>query len=260
MTSTEGNDPPRDGLTDDRILGGRVALWQPAEGYRVGLDAVLLAAATPARPGETVLDLGTGVGGVFLCLAARIDDLHTAAVELQADYAALAHANARRNSVEAAIVEADVAALPASLRQRQFHHVVCNPPYFDRSLGSASPNSGRDIAFGGDTPIEVWIDAAARRLRPKGQFTLIQRIERLPEVLTTLGGRLGSTQVLPLAAREGRAADRFILSARKDGKAPFRMLAPMILHDGPAHLRDAEDYSRQVRAILRDAAPLPLGD
>ena len=40
------------------FLGGRLRLWQPARGYRSGADAVMLAAACPARPGERVLELG----------------------------------------------------------------------------------------------------------------------------------------------------------------------------------------------------------
>ena len=56
-------------LTEDRLLGGRVTLLQPQGGLRAGHDAVLLAAAVPARPGDRVLELGCGSGAAFLCLA-----------------------------------------------------------------------------------------------------------------------------------------------------------------------------------------------
>ena len=59
------------GTTTDALLGGRVRLRQPREGYRAGLDAALLAAAVDARPGERLLEAGCGVGGALLQDAAR---------------------------------------------------------------------------------------------------------------------------------------------------------------------------------------------
>ncbi|PPR19536.1 MAG: hypothetical protein CFH40_02259, partial [Alphaproteobacteria bacterium MarineAlpha10_Bin3] len=52
----------------DKLLGGQVRLRQPESGYRVAIDPVLLAAATPAVAGQ-VLDVGTGVGAAALCYA-----------------------------------------------------------------------------------------------------------------------------------------------------------------------------------------------
>ena len=48
--------------TDDAFLGGRVQVLQPRKGFRAGLDAVMLAAAVPARAGDRVCELGAGVG------------------------------------------------------------------------------------------------------------------------------------------------------------------------------------------------------
>ncbi|MBM1220375.1 methyltransferase [Ponticoccus sp. SC2-23] len=260
MTSISDGSLPEPGLSDDRILGGRVALWQPRRGYRAGIDPVLLAAATPAKPGQSVLELGAGVGAAFLCLAARVPELAITAVEVQGDYAELANRNAARNGCPAEIVTADLRALPPSVKQVRFDHVIANPPYFDRDFGSPSPDKGRNLAFAGDTPMRDWVDTASRRLAPKGWLTMIQKAARLPEVLAALEGRLGSVRVLPLAGRAGRPADRFLLWARKEGKAPFRLEAPLVLHEGQAHLEDAEDYREDVRAILRDAKALPVGD
>ena len=260
MTSISGDSLPDADLSDDRILGGRVALWQPRRGYRAGIDPVLLAAATPAAPGQSVLELGAGSGAAFLCLAARVPDLVITAVEIQSDYADLATRNAARNGCNATIVTADLRTLPASVRQARFDHVIANPPYFDRDLGSSSPDHGRNLAFGGDTPLSDWIETASRRLAPKGWLTFIQKATRLPALLSALDGRLGSIRVLPLASRNGRPADRIILWARKDGRAPFRLDAPLVLHEGNAHLEDREDYREDVRAVLRDAQPLPVGD
>jgi tRNA1Val (adenine37-N6)-methyltransferase len=77
-------------LTEDALLGGRVQLLQPARGYRVAIDAVLLAAAIDAGPGQRILDLGAGVGAVGLCLAARLAGCSVVGIELQVALAELA--------------------------------------------------------------------------------------------------------------------------------------------------------------------------
>lgn len=253
MTSISGAD-----LTHDVILGGRVHLTQPRKGYRAGVDPVLLAAAVPAKTGETVLELGCGVGGALYCLAARVPGLTLHGVELQPDYADLARHNAARNDTPSTIHTCDLRSLPAELRNTSFHHIFANPPYYDRAKGSAAPNAGRDTALAGDTPMSDWIGTATRRLRPKGWLTMIQRADRLPDLLTAIDTQLGSVTVLPITGRHGRDADRVIVQARKDGRAAFRLLSPLVLHQGDRHLSDAEDYTKQVQSILRDAAPLTV--
>lgn len=244
-------------LSQDAFLGGQVQLLQPIQGYRAGVDPVLLAAAVPARPGDRVLELGCGGGPGLLCLAARVPDLDLTGVELQADYADLARRNAALNSVDMTVVEADLAALPADLRQQQFDQVIANPPYYRAGAHSPAQDVGRQIALGGATELSVWFDTAARRLCHKGYLHMIQRADRLPEMLEACLGRLGSLEVLPLAARVGRRAELVLLRARKGGRAGFKLHAPMILHDGEAHLCDAESYSPDIRAALRNGCALP---
>lgn len=245
-----------DGLSRDAFLGGRLRLWQPVSGYRAGVDPVLLAAAVPARTGEHVLDLGCGAGAAMLCLAARVPGLVLAGVERQADYAELARRNAMDAGHEVEIAEACLTRLPPMLTARSFDHVIANPPYFRAAARAAAPDPGRAAARGEETPLATWVEIAARRLRPRGYLHLIQRAERLPELLSVAGARLGSLEVLPLAARDGRAPDLVILRARKGGRAPFRLHAPLILHEGAVHLRDGDSYRPWAQAVLRDAAPL----
>lgn len=244
-----------DGLTDDAFLGGRLHLRQPRAGYRAGVDPVLLAAAVPAQAGESVLDLGCGAGAAVLCLGRRVGGLSLAGLELQPDYAALARGNAAANAIALEVVEGDVGAMPAALRARVFDHVVANPPYYRREAGSVAADPGRERALGEGLPLRTWVEAGLRRLRPAGRLTLIQRADRLPDLLAALPGT--GVTVLPLAPRAGREAGRVIVQAVKGGRAPFRLLAPVILHSGEAHSGDGETHTAPVRAVLRDAAALP---
>ena len=95
-------------LTCDAFLGGRLNIWQPAKGYRAGVDPVFLASAVNARSGQHVLELGCGVGVAALALARRCA-VRVTGVELQAPYAELARRNARENELEFAVVQGDLA-------------------------------------------------------------------------------------------------------------------------------------------------------
>lgn len=241
-------------LSDDKFLGGRLRLLQPVKGYRAATDPVLLAAACPAKAGDSVLDLGCGVGTASLCLGIRVSGLALAGLEVQPDYADLAQRNAGRNGVPFEVHEGDLARMPKALR-RDFDHVITNPPYYAAG-GSPSPVHGRARAMQVQTPLANWVAAAARRLRPGGWLTLICSTDGLPEVLFAMGNRLGSVAVLPLAPREGRAALRVLVLARKGGRAPFRLLAPLVIHEGTAHDGDRESYTPAANAVLRDGADL----
>lgn len=236
--------------TKDAFLGGKLHLLQPKAGYRAGVDPVLLAACVPAKQGQSVLDLGCGVGAAALCLGARVPGLELTGVERNADYAALA----QQNGLNA--VTADLAQMPADLRNRSFDHVIANPPYFDRTRSTASDHAAREGALGVDTPLDTWIDVAARRLKPKGYLHVIHRAEALPELLACVFGRLGSVEVLPLVPRTDRAAELIVLRARKEGRAKFRLHFPVMLHSGTRHTRDGDDYTPLISGVLREGAAL----
>lgn len=241
-------------LSDDKFLCGRLCLLQPLTGYRAATDPVLLAAACPAMPGQAVLDLGCGAGAAALCLGLRVPGLALAGLELQPAYADLARRNAQRNGIAIEVHDGDLARMPKPLR-RDFDHVIANPPYYPAG-GSPSPVAARARAMQVGTPLADWVAAATRRLRPGGWLTMILGADGLPEVLSALPPKLGSTAVLPLAAREGRPALRVIVQARKGGRAPFRLLAPLVIHQGPAHDGDRESYTPEANAILRQGADL----
>lgn len=239
-----------DDLRDDGFLNGRLRILQPARGYRAGADAVMLAAACPAQPGQTVLELGCGAGVASLCLGWRVADLRLSGLEKQADYAALADRNAMRNGIRFQVLTGDLAAMPQALRQISFDHVIANPPYF--LAGTAASDRGRAEARQEETPLSSWVEVALRRLRPGGVLTMIQRADRLEALICALKTRAGALTILPISARQGREAGRIILSAQKGSRQALRLLAPLIMHEGAHHQADGEDLSARASAILRD--------
>src|SRR6202043_2151801 len=77
-------------FTEDAFLGGQLRLRQPKSGHRAGHDAMLLAAATSARPGDRVVDFGAGIGAAGLAVARRVTGVELALVEIDQGLADLA--------------------------------------------------------------------------------------------------------------------------------------------------------------------------
>ncbi len=256
MTDTQVAQFAPEDLTRDAMLGGRVQLLQPREGYRAGTDPVLLAASVPARPGDTVLELGCGAGPGLCCLGARVPDLTLAGIEIQPQYAALARRNLDANGLSGTIWGGDLGAPPPEMRAQSFSHVLANPPYFEPGRRIAAQGADREIALAGQTPLSDWVATAARRLKPRGTATFIQRTERLPELLTAMQAHLGSLELLPLLPRQGRAPRLVLLRGRKEGRAPFRFCPGVVIHAGDQHEEPGNRYTPRFEAIMMRGAPL----
>ncbi|WP_085805042.1 tRNA1(Val) (adenine(37)-N6)-methyltransferase [Roseovarius albus] len=250
---------PERELSQDDFLGGRLKLFQPRQGYRSGMDAVLLAASVPARSGDSVLELGCGAGVAISCLGHRIPGTQLTGLELQSHYAALATRNAQANSLTLEVTTGNLTRMPELLKQQQFDHVMANPPYFLREQSTEAPDQGRETAMGETTPLADWVAQAAKRTKPKGTVTFIQRANRLPELLSHMSAHLGSLTLLPLIPRTGKPARLVILQGRKNGRAAFKFLDGWVLHDGTQHDGDRENHTKATTCILRDGQALPLG-
>ena len=254
MDTTGGSD-----LSDDAVLGGRLKLLQPRRGHRVGHDAILLAAAADARPGELTVDLGAGVGAAGLALAARRPAARVALVEIDADLAALARANVDRNgladriSVHVLDVEGEAAAFAAvGLSPGGAGSVLMNPPFNDPVRLAVSPDAGRRAAHvGGAGRLATWVATAARLLAADGVLTLIYRADALADVMAALDG-FGALSILPVHPRRDASAIRVIVSTRKGSRAPLAVLPSLLLQDADGR------PSAAAEAVLRSAQALPL--
>jgi tRNA1(Val) A37 N6-methylase TrmN6 len=237
---------------EDRLLGERVRLLQPRDGYRAAIDPVLLAAAVPAGSGERVADLGCGVGAALLCLAARCPEVSVTGVERDPGLAAFARENLGLNELagRAAIVEGSAAdPIPGA----PFDRVMMNPPFLPPGRGRASAHPVKAAANVEDgLDLAGWVAAAARALKPRGWLTLIHRADRVDEICTVLQPGFGSLTLFPLWPRAGESARRVLVQARRGGRSPAVLAAGLVLHEADGH------YTPAAQAVLRDAAPLAL--
>ncbi len=248
--STQLEASPADALTEDRWLGGRLALLQPKRGHRVGTDAALLAAAAGARR-DRIVDVGAGVGAVGLALAQRSGSASVDLIEIDPGLAALAERNAALNGLHARARVLRLDILDARKRReaglaQSADCVVTNPPFFEPKAVRVSPDEGRARAHvlpRAETGASLadWISASIAMLAPGGRFVMIHRPDALPLILAAIGNRLGAVVLMPVQPAIGANAHRLLVSGVKGSKAPLRVAPGLVLHGADGRLTAEAD-------------------
>lgn len=249
----------RDTVTDDAILNGRLRLLQPRRGHRFGHDAILLAAATPARPGDRVAEFGAGVGAAALALLARVPQIDITLIEIDPDLTSLAAENIARNGFAGSaramsldVTAGDHAFVHADLRAGTFDQVLMNPPFNDASL-QASPDSTRRRAhMVHDDTLGSWLRAAAHLLRPGGGVTLIWRAKARDRVLDEMAAQFGNVTAMMVRSMPDRTPIRVLVHAVKGAVSSFRDLPDIVLADCDGR------PSETANAVLRGGAALAM--
>jgi tRNA1(Val) A37 N6-methylase TrmN6 len=245
-------------FTEDGFLDGQLRLRQPKSGHRAGHDAMLLAAATPARSGDRVVDFGAGVGAAGLAVARRVAGIDLVLVEIDQVLADLARGNVASNSIAAEVIVLDVTSAAdtfaaAGLSADSVDVVLMNPPFNDSARHRASPDKAREIAHVSTAAtLERWIHAARRILKSGGVLTMIWRADGLVELLAALDRGFGSLAILPVHGDAATPAIRVLVRAVKGGKAPTRIYPALMLND------QSSVPSQQALDIVAGRGVLPL--
>lgn len=242
-----------DAITEDGLLNGRIRLRQPERGYRAGLDAALLAAACDTKPGQRAIEAGCGGGGALLAAAARRPESLFTGVERDPKALRLARENIALNGLadRVSVVEGDVAVRFSILGLEPFDAAFSNPPFFDDPDSLRGPSPERRSAWMADDGLEAWIGFLSKAVKEGGSITIIHRADRLSDLLALLGEKSGSVQILPVHPFADAPAKRVLVRAIKTGKAPLKILPPLVLHD-----REGGKHRPEVDAILRGEAAL----
>ncbi len=239
------------------VLGKKLALYQAPNGFRTSMDSVMLAAACPAKAGQSILDLGCGVGSAGLCVLYRVPDTTLTGIDIQECHVELAHKNAAENDMaeRASFVCADVR---ETLGLPTYHHIICNPPYYEYGMHIHSPSASKAKAMGhteDDLSLQSWVTRAWHHIKGQGSLTMIHDAGQSDALLHALyshngGRRFGNVEIIPLYPRTGMPAKRVIIRAYKHKKSPAILHQGIVMHD------DNNDYTAQANAILRDVKAL----
>lgn len=245
-----------DATTEDRLLDGRIRLLQPQRGYRAGMDAALLAAACDAKAGQRVIEAGCGPGAALLAAAWRRPEASFVGVERESEALALAQSNIARNGLEGRVeaIPGDVGQRFLTLDLAPFDAAMANPPFFDDPAALRAPAPEKAAAWMADEGLMGWTEFLGKAVREGGTITIIHRADRLADLLGLLSPKCGSFQIRPIHPFADEPAKRVLVRAVKVGKAPLKLLPPLVLHE-----RGGGKHRPEVEAILRGEAALAWG-
>ncbi|NBT85664.1 MAG: methyltransferase domain-containing protein [Alphaproteobacteria bacterium] len=244
-----------DGFSQDYLLGGKVLIKQPTQGYRVAIDPIFLAASIDVQPGDAVLDIGAGVGAASLCLATRVPYAKVTGVELQRDYVRCAAENVKLNNLRGRveILHGDLLRPPPRLAAGTFSHVMTNPPYLDATRNNISPNENKAMAnLEGEADLDQWAKFCLLMVKPRGSVTFIHRSDRLDQILAFFSGKLGNITIYPLWPGKNKPAKRVLIRGIKNTHGTLRLVPGMVLHN------DDGRYTVEADRVLRDAAAIAM--
>lgn len=171
----------------DPFMEGRLKLIQSKDGYRFSIDAILLSQFATIRPGETVVDLGTGCGVMLLILLLTKKAGNAYGLEIQKDLASQALRNSLLNGFQDKmhIILGDIRCPPVAAESADV--VICNPPYRKVKSGRINPDRRRAIARHEIlASLDDILRAATQILRKKGRLALIYPSVRLVDTLARL--------------------------------------------------------------------------
>jgi tRNA1Val (adenine37-N6)-methyltransferase len=227
---------------------GRLRLLQKKHGYRFSLDAVLLAGLAPLRPGERVIDLGTGCGIIPLLLACRREDFSLVGVECQPTLAELAEKNVCLNgfSSRIEILLADMRHLRQHFPPASFQVVLSNPPYRPLASGRLNPTVEKARARHELTgSLHTVTEAARYLLAPGGRLYLIYPAWRLVTLCASLRSqKIEPKGLRPIYSRAGESACLIWVEARRDSGEQLKLLDPLFIYG-----EDGE-YTDEVKNLL----------
>ena len=231
----------KDGERLDELDRNGYRIIQDPKRFCFGMDAVLLAGFAKVKPGEKVLDLGTGTGILPILLEARTKGASFTGLEIQPESADMAARSVRLNHLEnkVHIVNGDIRKADRLFGAGSYHVVTSNPPYMTDLHGIKNPNEAKAIARHEILcTLEDVVSQAAKLLAPCGRFYLVHRPFRLAEILTCLCSHgLEPKRMRLVHSYEDWEPNMVLIEALKGGRSGMTVEKPLIIFEKPGVYR-----------------------
>jgi len=221
----------------DDLQRNNYRIIQNEEKFCFGMDAVLLSGFAKVKPGEKVLDLGTGTGIIPILLEAKTEASHLTALEIQEESADMARRSVALNGLsdKITVVTGDIKEATGIFGKAVFDVVTSNPPYMNDQHGLKNPDLPKAIARHEVLcTLEDVVREASGVLKPNGRFYMVHRPFRLAEIFEVLKRYKLEPKAMrlvhPYADKE---PNMVLLECLKGGKPMIKIAPPLIVYQEP---------------------------
>ncbi|GAB6071763.1 tRNA1(Val) (adenine(37)-N6)-methyltransferase [Venenivibrio stagnispumantis] len=230
------------------FIRGKIKIIQKKEGFRFGIDSLLLSDFTKIYSRGKILDIGTGSGIIPILLHLKYPNLEYYAVEIQEELYDIAKRNFEINNVDVKLFLEDVKNIKNIFKAEQFDYIITNPPYYK---SGKSKNIQIEIAkIEKKATIKDFIEASSYLLKNKGKLFMINIAERLPEIIFLLKKyRLEPKRLKFIHPSKDEKATHFLVQADKATKEGGCIIEnPVIIYENPK----VKKYTEEVWNLLEN--------
>ena len=220
---------------DDLVVHG-LKIYQDDALFRFGTDAVLLTDFIRERRYTNAVDLCSGNGVIPLLLSHGCKG-KIVGVEISKKAFLLAEKSAEYNglSEKLSFINADVRKIntkESPLSASSFDLVSVNPPYYAENSGFVADGERGNARTEEEGLLEEIIKAAGRLLKSGGRFCMVNRAERLCDVMFLMRKYKVEPKIMKLVeTSESRPASLFLIEGRKDAKPGLLFEKPYLLYE-----------------------------
>lgn len=219
----------------DDLQNGGLMLIQKKNGFKFGVDAVLLADFAKETYADRALDLCTGTGIVAILLAAKTKTPRIDAIEIQPEICNMAQRSVKYNKLGSRIhiIEGDLKNAAELYGRNAFDKVTVNPPYMKAGAGIISENDTKTISRHEVLcTLEDVIASAAEVMKTKGHFFMVHRPSRLADIIWLMRKyRLEPKRLRLVHPAAGKAANLMLIEGVKNGGSELKLMEPLYVYD-----------------------------
>ncbi|SHI50104.1 tRNA1(Val) (adenine(37)-N6)-methyltransferase [Lutispora thermophila] len=220
---------------------------QKKDGFRFGVDAVLLSDFAALKRTDNVLEMGTGTGIISILLYAKKNPKSIVAVEIQEDMAEMASRSVGYNKLEnyITVLNMDLKDAPKKLGKGVFNAVVTNPPYMKLGCGIVNPSEKQAISrFEVNCSLEDVLDSAYEVLMPGGKLFMVHRADRLVDIIFYMRMRkIEPKRIRFVHSAIGKKPHLLLIEGMKGGKPELKFMEPLYIYD------DKGEYTQEIHDI-----------
>lgn len=230
---------------DDLQLNG-LNLIQKKDGFKFGIDAVLLSDFANVKTRHRAIDLCTGTGIVPFLLYGKYSPQEVVGVEIQSDMVEMAERSVKLNSLESKVsfINLDLKDIDGLKELGRFDVLTVNPPYKLNNSGIINPLDKLAIARHEIMcNLEDVIYAARVLLKDNGRMFIVHRPERLADIFTLMRKyKIEPKRVKMIHPKVNKAPNIVLVEGQRDGGSYLKWDEPLYVYN--EHGKYTEDIDR----------------
>lgn len=235
-----------DETLDDLQLNG-INIIQKKDGFRFGVDAVLLANFTEIKKNNRVIDLCSGTGIIPFIIAGKTEASSITGIEIQNEMVEMANRSVKFNNLENRVdfINRDLKDIDFLKSIPKADVVTVNPPYKLCNSGIINPNdkiaiARHEIACN----LEDVIIACKILLKDNKRMYMIHRPDRLADIIMLMRKhKIEPKRIQMIHPNTKKAPNIVLVEGQRDGGAFLKWEPPIYVY------KDNGGYSEQIDRI-----------